>query len=156
VRRDALEGRKAPAFRLPDQTGRKVSLASLRGRTVVLYFYPKDFTAGCTLEARDFRRLHARLKRLKAEVLGVSPDSVSSHARFAKVYRLPFRLLSDAGARTARRYGAYGRKSLYGRTFMGIVRSTFVIDGRGRICRVFRNVRAAGHAAEVVKAVRAL
>lgn len=150
------EGRKAPDFTLQTHTGEKLKLSSLRGSTVILYFYPKDDTPGCTKEACGFRDQQADLQARNAVVLGVSSDSVESHIRFRDKYDLPFVLLADPEHRIAEKYGAWREKTLYGKKSMGIVRSTFVIDAEGRVAKLFKNVRADGHAEKVVAAVEAL
>jgi peroxiredoxin Q/BCP len=152
-----MEGRKAPAFELPDSGGKTVSLKDLIGRgNLVLYFYPKDMTPGCTVEACDFRDTTARIKAAGAQVVGVSADSAESHRKFTDKHALNFPLLSDADNRVTRLYGVYKKKSLYGREFMGIERTTFVIDRAGVIRKVFPKVKVAGHADAVVAAVKAL
>jgi thioredoxin-dependent peroxiredoxin len=143
-------GDRAPSFTLPDGEGKKVSSQSLKGRPYVLYFYPKDNTPGCTQEACDFRDHHPNLKKLGVEVLGVSPDAAKSHQNFAEKYQLPFRLIVDADKELAEAYGVWALKKNYGREFMGIVRSTFLIDGTGRIAAAWRGVRVAGHAEAVL------
>jgi len=148
-------GERAPTFQLPADNGDAVSLESLRGRTVVLYFYPKDDTSGCTAEACGIRDAWDEIQETGVVVLGVSPDGVDSHQRFRKKYRLPFPLLSDRDHAVAEAYGAWGKKSMYGRTFEGILRSTFIIDPQGAVHRVFRRVRPKGHAAEILAALRA-
>jgi peroxiredoxin Q/BCP len=151
----ALEtGGKAPEFSLPADDGTTVTLASLRGKNVVLYFYPKDDTSGCTKEACEFRDTWKEVEESGAVVLGVSPDSISSHQKFKQKYRLPFPLLADTDHRVAAAYGAWGEKSMYGRKYQGILRTTFLIDPEGRIARVFEKVRPAGHAAEVLATLR--
>jgi peroxiredoxin Q/BCP len=150
------EGAPAPEFSLPDQSGATVRLSGFRGRTVVLYFYPKDDTPGCTTEACSFRDRSAALSDAGAVVLGVSPDGTASHERFARKYELPFPLLADQDHAVAEEYGVWVEKSNYGRKYMGIERSTFVIDGDGIVRKVFRKVKAAGHADEVLAAVQAL
>jgi len=147
-------GRKAPAFAALDADGRTVRLADLKGRIVVLYFYPKDDTPGCTTEACEFRDDHAALARAGIAVLGVSPDGVDSHRRFAEKHRLPFTLLADQEHEICRRYGVWQEKSSYGRTYWGVVRTTFVIDQRGRVAHVFEKVKPQGHAAEVLAWIR--
>jgi thioredoxin-dependent peroxiredoxin len=152
-----MEGRKAPPFELPDGGGKTVSLKELlAGGNLVLYFYPKDMTPGCTTEACDFRDTTARLKALGAQVVGVSADSPESHRKFIDKHALNFPLLSDAGNRVTRLYGVYKKKSLYGREFMGIERTTFLIDRAGVIRKVFPKVKVAGHADAVVEAAKAL
>jgi thioredoxin-dependent peroxiredoxin len=152
-----MEGRKAPPFELADASGAAVSLKQLLGRgSLVLYFYPKDMTPGCTAEACDFRDTAARLKAAGAQVVGVSADSPDSHRKFIDKHELNFPLLSDPDNRVTRLYGVYKKKSLYGREFMGIERTTFVIDREGVIGKVFPKVKVAGHADAVVQAVKAL
>jgi len=148
-------GDRAPAFTLPADDGSTVSLAGLAGRPVVLYFYPKDDTSGCTTEACGFRDAWADVRATGAVVLGVSPDGVASHARFRAKHRLPFPLLADTDHAVAERYGVWGEKSMYGRKYQGILRTTFLIDAEGRIARVFEKVKPKGHAAEVLAALRA-
>ena len=133
-----------------------LTLSSLRGRPVVLYFYPRDDTATCTRQACGFRDAFPRFGDLDAVILGASTDGVRSHARFRTKHDLPFTLLADPEHRVAEAYGVWGEKLLYGRTYLGILRTTFVIDARGRIARVFERVKADGHAAEVAAAVAAL
>jgi peroxiredoxin Q/BCP len=149
-------GKKAPAFRLPDDTGRPVSLKDFTGRTLILYFYPKDDTPGCTQESCDFRDNLNRLTSSGAAVAGVSADSVESHRKFKAKHGLNFPLLSDPGHEALEAYGVWREKSLYGRKFMGIVRSTFVIDGNGVIRAAFPKVSVAGHVDEVLAAVRGM
>lgn len=146
-------GDRAPAFSLESDTGETVALAGLRGTTVVLYFYPRDDTSGCTTEACEFRDAWAGVKQAGAVVLGVSPDDRASHRKFRKKLRLPFPLLMDPGHRVAERYGAWGEKSMYGRKYFGILRTTFVIGRTGRILHVFRKVKPRGHAAQVLEAL---
>ena len=144
-----LTGAPAPDFTLSDQGGRPVRLADLAGSWVVLYFYPKDDTPGCTTEACEFTDAIAEFERLDAVVLGCSPDSPASHARFAARHGLRLRLLSDPDHEVMERYGAWGEKTMYGRTSMGVVRSTVLIDPRGTVAHHWPNVKAAGHAAAV-------
>jgi peroxiredoxin Q/BCP len=150
------EGSAAPAFTLATDTGETVKLSDFKGSTVVLYFYPKDDTSGCTTEACEFRDLFPRFKKGKAIILGVSPDSVKSHAKFKKKYDLPFTLLADEGHAVADAYGVWVEKSMYGRKYMGVERTTFVIGPTGKIQRVFAKVKAGGHAEEVAEALREL
>jgi len=147
-------GDKAPAFSLEDQSGKTVKLSDFKGKTVVLYFYPKDDTPGCTREACSFRDEHSALKKAGAVVLGVSPDSGPSHAKFAGKYKLPFPLLADTDHAISEKYGAWGEKSLYGRKFMGITRSTFLIDASGKVARVWPKVKVDGHVDQVLEAIR--
>jgi len=146
-------GKKAPAFTLPASNGKDASLADFAGRTVVLYFYPKDDTTGCTREACDFRDAAQRLTSRKAVVLGVSPDSLKSHESFRDKFGLPFLLLSDADHKVAGAYGAWVKKTMYGREYMGIERSTFVIGPDGMVKAVFRKVKVDGHVDEVLAVV---
>ena len=149
-------GDKAPALTLPAAGGGTVSLAKLKGKIVVAYFYPKDDTSGCTKEAEGFRDVYARLTKAGAEVLGISKDSVASHDKFRKKYDLPFPLLSDAEGTACEAFGTWVEKSLYGRKYMGIERATFLIDGKGVVRRIWRQVKVPGHIDDVVAAVKAL
>ena len=146
-------GDKAPAFSLPSDSGETIALRDLKGKPVVLYFYPKDDTSGCTVQACEFRDSWKEVKRSGAVVLGVSPDGVASHQKFKKKFSLPFPLLADEGHAVAAAYGAWGEKSMYGRKYQGILRTTFLIGGDGRIARVFEKVKPKGHAAEVLAAL---
>jgi peroxiredoxin Q/BCP len=148
-------GDKAPAFTLKDQDGATHKLADYRGKTVVLYFYPKDDTPGCTKEACSFRDEHDAIEEEGAIVLGVSTDDAGSHQRFRDKYDLPFPLLVDKDAKVATRYGAWGEKTLYGRKMIGMTRSTFVIGPDGKLTRVWKRAKAADHAQAVLKALRA-
>jgi peroxiredoxin Q/BCP len=150
------EGDKAPAFKLPSVEGGDVSLKDYAGRTVVLYFYPKDDTPGCTREACAFRDSQAAIKKAGAVVLGVSPDSVESHQKFRTKYKLNFPLLADADKVVAKKYGAFGEKVMYGKKVTGMIRSTFVIDGAGVVRKVFPRVKVDGHAEKVLEAVSSL
>ena len=149
-------GDLAPDFELTTDSGASVKLSDFRGRRVVLYFYPKDDTSGCTTQACGFRDAYPVIEEQNAVVLGVSPDGVKSHQKFKTKYDLPFTLLVDEDHAVAEAYGAWGEKSMYGKTFWGIERSTFLIDAEGRIARDWRKVKVAGHAAEVLAAARAL
>ena len=144
----------APSFDLPDQSGTRHRLDDYRGRWVVLYFYQKDDTPGCTREACEFRDARPDLEGANAVVLGVSADDERSHGRFARKHNLNFPLLADEGARVARAYGAFGPKTMFGRTFESVIRRTFLIDPDGRIARVWDAVTVDGHAAEVRAALR--
>jgi len=146
------EGQKAPDFSLPSSEGGTVSLRDLRGKPVVLYFYPKDDTPGCTREACAFRDDYAKLKK-KAVLLGVSPDDVASHDRFRAKYKLPFPLLADTDKAVAKKYGAFGEKTMYGKKVVGMIRSTFLIDGAGVVRKVFPRVRVDGHSEKVLAAL---
>lgn len=149
-------GQMAPLFTLPDQSGQEVSLESLRGQVVVLYFYPKDDTPGCTKEACSFRDLNQELHDAGAVVFGVSKDSVKSHVKFAQKYALNFPLLADEDASVCEAYGVIQDKNMYGRVTRGIVRTTFVIDPDGRIAKVYPRVKVEGHAGVVLADVRSL
>jgi peroxiredoxin Q/BCP len=149
-------GDAAPEFDLPATTGGRVSLRSLRGKAVVLYFYPKDDTSGCTKEACSFRDGIGEFRRRGAEILGVSMDSLDSHHKFAGKFSLPFPLLSDDDGKTCRAYGVYQKKSMYGREYWGIERSTFVINPQGRLAAVYRKVKVDGHDQEVLQALARL
>lgn len=144
------EGQVAPDFELPSDHGETVRLSDFRGKKVVLYFYPKDNTSGCTKEACSFRDNYPQYEEEGAVILGVSPDPPQSHVRFKSKYNLPFMLLSDEDHKVAEAYGVWGKKSLYGRTYYGILRTTFVIDEQGHIASVFTNVKPEGHGAEVL------
>ncbi len=147
------EGSPAPDFTLPSDTEGDVTLSELRGRKVVLYFYPKDDTPGCTTQACDLRDNLARVEELDAVVLGVSPDPVESHAEFREKHGLNFPLLADVDHEVAEAYGVWKEKKMYGRTFMGIERSTFVVDEEGVVREAWRRVRPDGHAEKVVEAL---
>lgn len=149
-------GDKAPAFSLPADGGGKISLKDFKGRTVVLYFYPKDDTSGCTAEACAFRDALPDFSKLKAAVIGISKDSVASHDNFKNKYDLPFPLGSDEDGKLCEAYGTWVEKSMYGRKYMGIERATFLIDAKGVIRNVWRKVKVPGHAEEVLKAAEAL
>ena len=143
-------GMAAPEFSLPSTLGRRITLSEFRGKRVILYFYPKDDTPGCTMEACAFRDNLPRIEAKDAVVLGISLDDELSHQRFAQKYSLPFPLLSDVDAAVSRQYGVYKEKSLYGRSFWGIERTTFVVDREGKVENVFRRVKVEGHADEVL------
>ncbi|MFN7130986.1 MAG: thioredoxin-dependent thiol peroxidase [Myxococcales bacterium] len=147
------EGDKAPDFTLPADDGSEVSLSDFKGKRVVLYFYPKDATPGCTQEACDFRDASAQLKKKGAVVLGVSKDSVASHQKFKAKQALNFPLLSDADTTVMQAYGAWGEKTLYGRKMTGCIRTTVLIGKDGRIERIWPKVKVAGHADEVLEAL---
>ncbi len=146
-------GEPAPPFTLPDQAGNAVSLADFEGRRLVVYFYPQDDTPTCTAQACEFRDGWSELVATGAVVVGISPDPPAAHQRFRKKYGLPFSLLSDPDHAVATAYGVWGEKSLYGRTVVGMIRTTFVIDAAGRIERCFPRVRTKGHAARVLAAL---
>jgi peroxiredoxin Q/BCP len=146
-------GSKAPDFTLPTHDGTKLKLSSLKGTPVVLYFYPKDDTPGCTKEACGFRDAKATLAKHKAVVLGVSPDGPESHETFRLKYKLPFTLLADVDHKVAEKYGAWREKNMYGKKSMGIARSTFIIDATGTVAKVFKAVKADGHADQVLESL---
>jgi peroxiredoxin Q/BCP len=150
------EGKPAPDFTLASSDGGEVKLAALRGRPLVLYFYPRDMTPGCTREACAFRDAQARLRKAGARVLGVSPDSLESHAKFKAAHELNFPLLSDPDRSVAKRYGAFGEKLMYGRKVTGMIRSTFVIDAEGVVRKVFPRVKVDGHVDQVLEVLRTL
>lgn len=151
-----IAGDKAPAFRLVRDDGSAVSLVDFKGRNLVLYFYPRADTPGCTQEAMDFSRLRAAFAKADTEILGVSADPVAAQAKFKAKHKLGVALGSDESTAMLAAYGAWGEKSLYGRKFLGVIRSTFLIDGKGRVARVWPSVKVAGHAEEVLAAARAL
>ena len=150
------EGQAAPDFTLDDQDGRPVTLSGLAGRPVVLYFYPKDDTPGCTTQACAFRDARADYEAAGAVVLGISPDTAASHRKFADKYELPFTLLADPDKTVIESYGVWQEKKLYGKTTMGVERTTFVVDPAGTVRKVFRRVRVDCHADKVLDAIRAL
>ncbi|HYJ59646.1 MAG TPA: thioredoxin-dependent thiol peroxidase [Methyloceanibacter sp.] len=149
-------GDKAPDFTLPADGGGTVSLKALKGKPVVLYFYPKDDTSGCTAEACAFRDALPDFSKVKAQIVGISRDSVASHDKFKKKYGLTFPLASDEDGKVCQAYGVWAEKSMYGRKYMGIERTTFLIDGKGVVRGVWRKVKVPGHADEVIAAARAL
>ena len=146
------EGDKAPDFSAPTNGGGTISLSELKGKNVILYFYPKDDTPGCTKEACSFRDSHSKLTRRGIKVLGLSLDSEAKHKKFAAKYDLPFTLLSDTDRVVSEAYGTYGEKKFMGRTYMGLHRMTFLIDEKGRIKKIFSKVKPEGHAEEVMEA----
>jgi thioredoxin-dependent peroxiredoxin len=149
-------GDKAPSFKLKNQDAEVVSLADLKGKPIVLYFYPKDDTSGCTKEACNFRDEFPKFGKMKAEIIGVSADSVESHKKFAEKYKLPFNLLSDEKKEVVEKYGVWQEKSMYGKKYMGIVRTTFIIDGQGKIRKIFEKVKVDEHNQEVMEALKEL
>jgi len=146
------EGTNAPAFKTTDANGETVSLKDLKGQKVVLYFYPKDDTPGCTKEACSFRDAWGKFKKQGITVLGVSPDTEVSHKKFETKYKLPFTLLADKDHAIADAYGVWGEKKFMGRTYMGVLRTTFLIDEKGKIKKVFEKVKPEDHASEVLEA----
>ncbi|MEQ1669622.1 MAG: peroxiredoxin [Hyphomicrobium sp.] len=150
------DGKKAPDFKLPGDDGQTIQLAKLKGRPVVVYFYPKDDTSGCTAQAKDFSCLVDEFAAAGAEIIGISPDSTTSHKKFKSKHGLAVRLAADEEKAAAMAYGVWVEKSMYGRKYMGVERSTFLIDKAGRIARSWRKVKVPGHAGEVLAAVKAL
>lgn len=148
------EGKKAPAFFLESSHGGKLRLSQLLGKWAVIYAYPRDNTSGCTVEAEGFRDALPEFEALSAVVLGVSKDSIASHERFSQKYDLNFALLSDPAGSMLEKYGSWGEKKMYGKTRMGIIRSTFLVDPKGRLARVWPKVRVKGHVDEVLTALR--
>jgi peroxiredoxin Q/BCP len=149
-----LPGTPAPDFALADETGTVRRLADFRGQTVVLYFYPKDDTPGCTTEACNFRDDYSAYQQAGVTILGVSPDSPKSHAKFKQKFQLPFSLLADEDHAVCEAYNVWGPKKFMGKEYMGVLRTTFVIDPEGKVKKVFENVKPADHSAEVLAAVR--
>jgi peroxiredoxin Q/BCP len=149
-------GENAPLFCLPDDEGKETCLKELQGKWVILYFYPKDNTPGCTKEAEDFSRLLPEFEKENATVLGVSPDSVESHRKFKEKKGLKVKLLSDQEKKVISAYGAWQKKKMYGREFMGVVRSTYLIDPKGKIAHAWKRVRVKGHAEAVLKKLKEL
>lgn len=148
------EGDRAPAFSLESELGEKVSLKDFKGKTVVLYFYPKDMTPGCSHQACDFRDQYTALKRAGVVVLGVSKDSISSHQKFKNKYSLPFPLLADTEGKVCEAYEVWKEKSLYGRKYMGIERATFVIGSDGKLVKIFPKVKVKGHVENVLAIIK--
>jgi peroxiredoxin Q/BCP len=152
----AEAGQKAPDFELTTGDGETVRLSKLKGRPVVVYFYPKDATSGCTKEAQAFTALAPAFAKAGVRVIGISPDSVASHAKFRAKYDLAVELAADPERKAIEAYGAWVEKSMYGRKYMGVDRSTFLIDAKGKIARAWRKVKVPGHAEEVLEAAKAL
>ena len=153
---ELAEGNPAPDFTLPGDNASEISLSSYRGRPVVLYFYPKDNTSGCTKQAQGFNELAGEFAAADVAIIGVSPDPVTSHDKFKAKYELTFPLAADTQQEAANAYGVWKEKSMYGRKYMGIDRATFLIDGKGVLRREWRKVKVSGHVAEVLEAVEAL
>jgi peroxiredoxin Q/BCP len=147
------EGNAAPDFELASETGEKVKLSDLRGRPVVLYFYPKDDTPGCTKEACGFRDDYAQYARAGVVILGVSPDSPKSHTAFKEKFHLPFPLLADEDKKVLKKYGVWGKKKFMGREYMGVLRTTFLIGPDGKLLRIFEKVKPEGHSQEILAAL---
>lgn len=148
------EGETAPNFKLPGTDGKEHSLSDFKGKYIVLYFYPKDDTPGCTKEACNFRDSIAKIKKLGAEVVGISADSIDSHNKFGKKYDLNFLLLSDPKKRVISAYNAWGKKNIFGNVGLGIIRSTFVIDRHGKVAKVISPVKVEGHDQEIIEFLR--
>lgn len=146
-------GDKAPAFKLKNDKDETVSLADFKGKNVVLYFYPKDNTPGCTRESCGFRDEEKKFKKKNTVILGVSADSVESHVKFKEKFDLPFHLISDPEKKAIKAYGVWKEKSMYGKKFMGLVRTTFVIDEKGKIAKIFNNVKVDGHIEKVLESI---
>jgi thioredoxin-dependent peroxiredoxin len=154
VSRELVVGRKVPDFELPASSGEKVKLSQFKGKKVILYFYPKDMTTACTQESCDFRDANPEIGESNAVVIGISTNDLKSHRKFIEKYELPFLLLADTEHKVCELYGVWQEKKLYGRTYMGIVRSTFLIDEKGKLLKEWRNLRVKGHAEEVLAALR--
>ena len=150
------QGDSAPDVELALDDGKTIQLSALKGKPVVLYFYPKDDTPGCTTQAKDFTSLAADFKKAGAEIIGVSPDSIKSHLKFRDKHTLDVQLASDESTKVATAFGAWVEKSMYGKKYMGVERSTFVIDTTGKVANAWRKVKVPGHAEEVLAAVKAL
>lgn len=149
-------GQKAPDFKLPDENGKLHKLSDYKGKTVVLYFYPADDTPGCTLEACNFRDDYLKYKAAGAVILGVSPDDEQSHEKFKEKFSLPFPLLADVGHKVSEQYGVWAEKTMFGKKYMGVVRSTFLIDPQGKIVEIYSKVSVPKHSEKVLKAVEEL
>ena len=148
------ENQKAPNFKLASTDGSIFELNSIKKKNIILYFYPKDDTPGCTLESKDFSKLNTIISKNNAIVLGISKDSIESHLKFKKKYKLKFNLLSDENLKVIKKYGVWGKKSFLGKKFMGIVRSTFLINSKGKIQKIWSNVRVKDHAKEVLEELK--
>jgi thioredoxin-dependent peroxiredoxin len=149
-------GKAAPLFALQSDEGEEIALSDLKGKNVVLYFYPKDDTPGCTIEAQDFTKKIKEFEKLNCVVLGISKDSLSSHCKFVEKYDLAFNLLVDESGETCEKYGVIKQKSMFGKKYLGIDRSTFLIDQMGKISQIWHSVKVNGHVEEVLKAVKSL
>ena len=150
------ENTKAPDFTLPSTNGENQKLKDLLGKYVVIYFYPKDDTPGCTIETNDFNKLLPKFKKLNCEIFGISKDTIKSHDKFREKFKIKFDLLSDEEIKVLKKYKVWGKKKFMGREFMGIIRSTFLIDKKGKIVKVWDNVKVKDHAKEVLEALKSL
>ena len=147
-------GDVVPDFSLKDTEGEIVTKSDLKGKKYVVYFYPKDFTPGCTTEAAEFARDYKKFKSADIEIIGISPDDVDSHKKFGKKMEVPFILLADTDKEVAKKFGVWGKKQFMGREYMGVNRTTFLVDEKGKVFKVFEKVKAAGHAQEVLEAFK--
>ena len=152
---ELAEGNVAPDFTMKDKDGKAIKLSELRGKKdVVIYFYPKDFTPGCTMEATEFSRDYKKFKDAGIEIVGISPDDEESHQKFREKMGMPYPLVADTEKEASKKYGVYGLKSFMGREYMGVNRSTFLVDKSGKIVKIFKKVKPAGHSKEVLQALR--
>ncbi|NIP62675.1 MAG: thioredoxin-dependent thiol peroxidase [Nitrosopumilaceae archaeon] len=145
------EGDNVPNFELQDANGNKVKSSDLKGKKHVIYFYPKDFTPGCTTEADEFSRDYEKFRKRGIEVIGISPDNVDSHKKFCEKMKIPFPLLADTNKETSKKFGVWGKKNFMGKEFMGVTRSTFLVDEKGKIVKAYPKVKPKGHAQEVLQ-----
>src|ERR671924_1280631 len=152
---ELAEGAAAPDFTMRDREGKTIKLSELRGKkNIVVYFYPKDFTPGCTMEATEFSRDYKKFRDAGIEIVGISPDDEESHQKFRDKMGIPYLLVADTENETSKKYGVYGLKSFMGREYMGVNRSTFLVDKKGKIVKIFRRVKPAGHSQEVLEALQ--
>lgn len=145
------EGDSVPKFELLDSEGKSVKSSDLKGKKYVIYFYPKDFTPGCTTEADEFSKHYNKFKKVGIEIVGISKDDVESHKKFCQKMKIPYILLADTGTDVAKKFGVWGKKKFMGKEYMGIIRSTFLVDEKGKIFKAFPKVKPAGHAKEVLE-----
>ena len=150
------ENKKAPNFKLPSTNGSIFELSKIKNKNIILYFYPKDDTPGCTLESRDFSKLNGLILKNNTVVYGISADNIETHLKFKKKYKLKFDLLSDIELKVIKKYGAWGKKSFLGRDYMGVIRTTFLINSKKKICKIWSNVRVKNHANQVLQEVKTL
>ena len=146
------EGELVPKFQLPDSNGKMIKSSDLKGKKHVIYFYPRDFTPGCTTEADEFSKDYKKFKKAGIEIIGISKDDVDSHKKFCDKMNIPYILLSDINTEVSKKFGVWGKKKFMGREFMGVIRSTFLVDEKGRIFKVYPKVKPAGHSKEVLEA----